>query len=138
MSIISQTPLPPGVATIMALLAEDKELQEENKKLKAENEKLKAELNIADYYQSGVLERISPLLPTDDSPHDIIGDICKELKEHKEAYDFMSIISNEADGVFRFLGEQADDETAVRLVSTKYMSSAEFQCFNPDWSDHHG
>ena len=37
---------------------------------------LKAELDIAKYYQSGVLERLAPLLPLDDSPQDIIGDIC--------------------------------------------------------------
>jgi len=232
-------------------------------KLQASEATLQDELNIADYYQSGVLERISPLLPTDDSPHDIIGDICDEIKKLKEelelsrsfnerfreghelcevykgrcsgmeaelaklqaseatlqdevqdtelaediaieilkderesnkktiselhekiavlkeenkdvlttneelnkfyekiteaigehyfgcdgilpkikelvkAYDFMSICSNWATGVFHLLGEMADVETANKLIATEYMEREEFKEFNPDWADHH-
>ena len=58
-------------------------------------------------------------------------------KQYKNAYDFMSIVSNSATGVYRFLGENACEETANKLISTGYMERDDFKEFNPDWEDYH-
>tara|TARA_R110000744_G_scaffold94157_2_gene181813 strand:- start:2308 stop:2970 length:663 start_codon:yes stop_codon:yes gene_type:complete len=59
----------------------DKKAYDTNLKIRDEEiEELVAKLEVADYYQSGVLERLAPLLPIDDSPLDIIGDICDIIK----------------------------------------------------------
>ena len=59
----------------------DKKAYDTNLKIRDEEiEELVAKLEVADYYQSGVLERLAPLLPLDDSPQDIIGDICDIIK----------------------------------------------------------
>ena len=57
----------------------------------------------------------------------------KQNEEYKNAYDFMSIVSEWAYGVFHFLGERACEETANELISTRYMERDDFKCFNPDW-----
>ena len=63
--------------------------------------------------------------------------ILPKIKELVKAYDFMSICSNWATGVFHLLGEMADVETANKLIATEYMEREEFKEFNPDWADHH-
>ena len=73
----------PILVTDTSMEAECKGLREEG--LKA-LEMIKELKELADYYQSGVLERICEIMPQEfvESPVDIIGDVCDYIKELKE------------------------------------------------------
>tara|TARA_R110000824_G_scaffold88181_3_gene216824 strand:+ start:333 stop:1085 length:753 start_codon:yes stop_codon:yes gene_type:complete len=60
---------------------------QENDKLREEIDELKEALEISEYYQSGVLERICKLMPENDSAADIIGDVCDYIEKLKEECD---------------------------------------------------
>ena len=118
-------------------------IEAENEKLKEENEKIKGK----DYpYKIGKLEaeneklnKFYEKITEAIGEHYFGGDgILPKIKELVKAYDFMSICSDWETGVFHLLGEMADEETANKLIATEYMEREEFQCFNPNWSDHHG
>tara|TARA_R110002153_G_scaffold251624_1_gene409033 strand:+ start:113 stop:637 length:525 start_codon:yes stop_codon:yes gene_type:complete len=118
----------------------------ENEKLKAENDELKKgqikldrELTdmIWDPLMANGFIMKYPLAPIVEHLK-ILVDEYKKLKEYEKASDFVSIISDEATGVYHFLGKEACEETANKLISTGYMEREEFQCFNPNWEDHHG
>ena len=111
---------------------------EENDKLKAENEKLKE----ASSENKGLRKENADIVAYQEK----CGVVCSQaifdgmidtIKEYKDAYYFMSIVSDEATGVYHFLGERACEETANKLISTGYMEREEFKEFNPNWEDHH-
>ena len=121
-------------------------LQASEAKLKAENEKLKGRVDIMEKCKKVWYDKCQEDPDDDPDRNGIKWSIClegglnywmNEAVRYESAYDFMSIIANEATGVFHFLGERADEETAERLIPTEYMEREEFQCFNPNWEDHH-
>ena len=140
---------------LFCLQQSQKNHQEENKKLKEElelsrsfNERFREGHELCEVYKgrcSGIeaenekLNKFYEKITEAIGEHYFGGDgILPKIKELVKAYDFMSICSDWATGVFHLLGEMADEETANKIIATEYMEREEFQCFNPNWSDHHG